>query len=434
MQSTELAPRLATEHAGGPTYPSHDDLLRRGIIRTDVRRVVAWLLTLAFLAAIYGIPLSQVYLEHRAGDDSPLLDLFRRRPSAANLHQLEKDIEQASYAKAFTQPRFQLLLTRFGRVGNKLAVVGRDGWLYYRPGVVHVGGPGFLNHDVQRSREKDMLDAGASAIHADPRPAIFAFQAVLAKRGIRLVLLPVPDKAALASEPLHARGAPASLPENQDFPQFLGELRQHDVAVFDARESLPPAVVPLYLVQDTHWTPTYMEHVASGLARYVSGLAALPAPAAPFLFHAAAQPMTRVGDIVDMPKLPDDQSYFQPQAVTVHQVQDADGNAWDSDPKADVLLLGDSFSNIFSLEGMGWGAAAGLGPQLSLALRRPIDVIAQNDSGAFATRIALARELSAGEDRLQGKRVVIWEFASRELSVGDWKPMDWSAPAPKELE
>jgi SGNH hydrolase-like domain, acetyltransferase AlgX len=434
MQSTELAPRLATEHAGGPTDPSHDDLLRRGIIRTDVRRVVAWLLTLAFLAAIYGIPLSQVYLEHRAGDDSPLLDLFRRKPSAANLHQLEKDIEQASYAKAFTQPRFQLLLTRFGRVGNKLAVVGRDGWLYYRPGVVHVGGPGFLNHDVQRSREKDVLDAGESAVHADPRPAIFAFQTALAKRGIRLVLLPLPDKAAMASEPLHARGAPASLPENQDFPQFLGELRQHDVAVFDARESLPPAVVPLYLVQDTHWTPTYMEHVASGLARYVSGLAALPAPAAPFLFHAAAQPMTRVGDIVDMLKLPDDQSYFQPQAVTVHQVQDADGNAWDSDPKADVLLLGDSFSNIFSLEGMGWGAAAGLGPQLSLALRRPIDVIAQNDSGAFATRIALARELSAGEDRLQGKRVVIWEFASRELSVGDWKPMDWSAPAPKELE
>jgi alginate O-acetyltransferase complex protein AlgJ len=61
-------------------------------------------------------------------------------------------------------------------------------------------------------------------------------------------------------------------------------------------------------------------------------------------------------------------------------------------------------------------------------------VIAQNDSGAFATRQALARELSAGEDRLQGKRVVIWEFASRELSVGDWKPIDWSAPAQKEPE
>ena len=29
------------------------------------------------------------------------------------------------------------------------------------------------------------------------------------------------------------------------------------------------------------------------------------------------------------------------------------------------------------------------------------------------------------EDRLHGKRVVIWEFASRELSVGDWKNVAW---------
>jgi alginate O-acetyltransferase complex protein AlgJ len=67
---------------------------------------------------------------------------------------------------------------------------------------------------------------------------------------------------------------------------------------------------------------------------------------------------------------------------------------------------------------------------LALALGRPLDVIAQNDSGAFATRQALARELNAGQDRLAGKRVVIWEFASRELSVGDWIPLDFPAPKP----
>jgi alginate O-acetyltransferase complex protein AlgJ len=97
-----------------------------------------------------------------------------------------------------------------------------------------------------------------------------------------------------------------------------------------------------------------------------------------------------------------------------------------------VLLLGDSFTNIFSMEGMGWGAAAGLGPQLALALGRPLDVIAQNDSGAFATRQALSRELEAGQDRLAGKRVVIWEFASRELAVGDWKPISFAKPAAAE--
>jgi alginate O-acetyltransferase complex protein AlgJ len=75
---------------------------------------------------------------------------------------------------------------------------------------------------------------------------------------------------------------------------------------------------------------------------------------------------------------------------------------------------------------MGWGTAAGLAPHLALALGRPVDVIAQNDSGAFATRQALARELASGADRLAGKRVVVWELASRELLVGDWKEIAWA--------
>jgi alginate O-acetyltransferase complex protein AlgJ len=143
------------------------------------------------------------------------------------------------------------------------------------------------------------------------------------------------------------------------------------------------------------------------------------------------QRVERVGDSVDMLKLPEEQRLFTPQSVLIHQVQDASGAAWEPSATADVLLLGDSFTNIFSLEGMGWGAAAGLGPHLSLALGRPVDVIAQNDSGAFATRQALSRQLAAGEDRLAGKRVVIWEFASRELSVGDWKPMSFPTPPAK---
>jgi len=433
MTSSSLAPVLAAERHGGPTDPSHDEQLRRGIIPTDVRRSVAWLLVTLFVAAIYIVPLSQAYLEHREDEDSPLLDLFHRKPTVENLRQFEKDIEQASYPKSFVQPRLQLLLTRFGRVGNKLALVGRDGWLYYRPGVMHVAGPGFLDPDVRRSREKDALDSGDSPITADPRPAILAFHRALAKRGIRLVLLPMPDKAALAPEPLLSPGRHAAHAQNRDFAQFLDELRGHGVAVFDAREGLTAdSPVPVFLSQDTHWTPAFMERVASGLAKYVATLSPLPAPENRAALHAVAQPVSRVGDIVDMLKLPDTQTWFQAQSVLTHQVRDASDTPWESDPNADVLLLGDSFSNIFSLEGMGWGAASGLGPQLSLALERPIDVIAQNDSGAFATRQALARELAAGEDRLHGKQVVIWEFASRELSVGDWKQIDWDHPSKAE--
>lgn len=430
MQTSPLAPS-SLPYTGGPTDPSHDELLRRGVIATDIHRAVAWLLTVLFCTSIAGLPLAQAFLEHRAEEESPLLDLFRRKPTAANLHQFEKDLEGASYAKSFVQPRMQELLTRFGRVGNKRALIGRDGWLYYAPGVQHVGGPGFLESAVQRSREKDVLDAGEEPIVADPVPAILAFRAALAQRGIRLLLLPMPDKSALVSAPLHGRG-PSVPSQNPDFPRFLQVLRSHGVAVFDAWSvAAAHRDGPPFLRQDTHWTPAFMESVARALAGYVSGLDVLSAAATPSAFHAVETPIARVGDIVDMLKLPDAQTLFQPQSLVVHQVRDAQDNPWEPDAGAEVLLLGDSFSNIYSLEGMGWGLAAGLAPQLSLALGRPVDAILQNDSGAFATRQTLARELAAGEDRLHGKRVLIWEFASRELSVGDWKTIAWNLAEPE---
>jgi hypothetical protein len=424
MQSSLPADNLVATTADAATDPALDHELRRGVLHTEVARPVAWALVGSFLLAIVALPLGQLYLEQSAEEESPLLDLLRREPTAENLRQVEHDLEEASYAKAFVQPRLQLLLTQLGRVGNRRAVVGRDGWLYYTPGVLHVAGPGFLNPDVQRQRELGERAADEAPIHADPRPAILDFNAALARRGIRLVLMPVPDKAAVEAASLHARGRPSRLPDNPDLERFLAELRAGGVAVFDARELLPGAEQgPAFLVQDTHWTPAWMEHVARALGAFVSELGVLGAAPEPAL-HADEQSAERVGDLVDMLKLPEEQAVFQPQAVRIHPVLDAQGNPWEPDPNAEILLLGDSFTNVFSLEGMGWGAAAGLGPQLALALQRPLDVIAQNDSGAYVTRRALARELAAGNDRLAGKRVVIWEFAARELSAGDWQRIE----------
>lgn len=430
MQSSAIAD-IATGQ-GGPTDPAHDAKLRRGIIDTSVSPAVAATMTVAFLLALYAVPIAQAVMEKARGEDVTVLELFRHVPDEARLRQFEKDLEQASYAKDFVQPRVQLLLTRFGRVGNKRAVVGRAGWLYYKPGITYVSGPSFLDAGVIRARQKDALDSGDGPIHPDPRPAIFAFSEMLARRGIRLVLFPVPDKAAMQPAMLHGRGprTPAEgrepVARNLAWPAFVRELEEHGVAVFDPA---PPDLSPTderFLVQDTHWTPAWMEQVALALARFVQALAPLPRASAPYAFHAEEETVHRVGDLVDMMKLPETQTLFLPEAATLHPVKDPSGADWEPDPAADVLLLGDSFTNVFSLEPMGWGTAAGLAPRLSLALGRPLDVIAQNDAGAYATRQLLARELAAGEDRLAPKRVVIWEFASRELGVGDWRPVDWS--------
>jgi len=107
--------------------------------------------------------------------------------------------------------------------------------------------------------------------------------------------------------------------------------------------------------------------------------------------------------------------------VRLRQILTARGEYWRPDETADVLVLGDSFSNIYSLDTMGWGESAGLIEQLSFELQRPLDCLVINDNGAYATRALLARELARGRDRLAGKRLVIWQFAMRELSAGDWK-------------
>jgi hypothetical protein len=423
----------------GPTDPSHDARLRRGILDTDVQRSLAWLLVGAFLLVIYVVPLSQALLERIADEDSSLAPLFTRAPNKQNLRQFEHDLEEASLLKAFVQPRVQLWLSRFGREGNKRALVGLQGFLYYTPGLTHVSGPSFLDTDAIASRERAAREGDPpTALRADPRPAIFALQRMLAQRGIVLVLFPVPDKIMLQPLQLHGRaaGSPTfAVPRNRGWTRFARELASHGVVLFDPT---PPQLgrgePARFLIQDTHWTPQWMAQVARALAGVVQRSARLPAAAPASRLHAVAQRVERVGDLVDMLKLPDDQHWFRPQSVTIEQVQDASGALWESDPAGDVLLLGDSFTNVFSMDTMGWGESAGLAAQLALALGRGVDVIAQNDSGAYATRLALARELAAGDDRLAGKRVVIWEFAARELSVGDWRAIAWSTGNNSEVE
>ncbi len=175
---------------------------------------------------------------------------------------------------------------------------------------------------------------------------------------------------------------------------------------------------PPYLKTDTHWTPEGMELAAKALSEFARKTVSL-SPATD-RFTAAAKEVTNLGDVAMMLKFPDKWKVFAPETATVRQV--LDGNQpWQPDPKAEILLLGDSFTNIFSLAPMGWGEGAGLAEHLSLALGLPVDAITRNDAGSFATREMLAKELQRGNDRLAGKKLVIWEFASRELASGDWK-------------
>lgn len=411
--------------------------LKRGIIRTDVSPPVARAMVIAFLALIAAVPLGQVVYELVRRDRVQALDVFTHWPTRAANRQYEEDLAKSSAFRTAVQPWLQYALTRWGGFGNVKATVGRDGWLFYTPGVDAVAGPGFLDADVLYLRRKKALDEGdAEPLFPDPRPAVLQFQRDLAARGIRLVLLPVADKATLQPWQLTGRldpAQPVSVPHNPDVRRFARQMRAAGVGVsYPFPGLVGPWEEPRYLAQDTHWTPAFMDLIARGLAANIRDSGILPTGVPKRSFTVERKQVARVGDLVDMLQLPVGHALFRPQTVSVEQVLAPDGGLWQPSRAADVLLLGDSFTNIYSAPEMGWGESAGFAEHLSLHLGSDVDVIAVNDNGASSTRQALARDLARGKDRLAGKKLVVWEFAARELSVGNWKPVELKlgAPAP----
>ncbi len=446
---------------------TREEVARLEIGQTEIQPALAWTMVAMFLATLIAVPTIQVvgdlHRETAREADSPVPGCLRivhalpaawktfgqsdgdvaKRVFAANayllknINEYEDQLEGESWLARQILAPTQSFLSGWGGAGNEKAYVGRDGWLFYRPGVDYITGPGFLDPDFLAKRAA-LGNEYFRAPKPDPRPAILGFHQHLAERGIRLVLMPTPVKPMLEAEHFTSRYADQNtVLQNVSFEQFRNELQNKGVLVFDPAPALlkhkHKTGHPQFLETDTHWTPAAMEFVAEQLAAFLKKhVEFAPHPAAGY--RKRSLKVSNLGDIAVMMKLPPDQTLYPRQSVEIHQIQEPDGTLWEPDPSADVLLLGDSFTNVFSLAGLNWGEAAGLAEQLSYLLQRPVDRIAQNDAGASATRQALALELARGQDRLAGKRVVVWQFAIRELAVGDWRPIPLRRPQPSPPE
>ena len=368
----------------------------------------------------------------RSAEGGPAERLFAANGETLRaIHAFEDSLEESSVVGAWVRPRVQTVLTRAFGAGNEQVYCGRPGWLFYRPAVDHLTGAGFLDrHELARRAA-----AGSEwqdPPQPDPRPAILEFRIQLADRGIELLLVPVPVKASIHPEQL-ARKIPISDHpiHNPSFSAFLAGLEGKGVRVFDPTPLLLEAKVDdgkaLYLRTDTHWTPRAMDRVAGGLAQEVRRIIALPRMgAAPYVEDET--PVSHTGDLVEMLELP---ALYPPQTTDIGAVHESTGSAWQSTPSAGVLLLGDSFANIYARKELGWGTDAGLAQRLSYHLQRPVDALVRNDDGAFATRLALSQQISADPGRLASTKILVWEFTARELSFGDWRsvPMETAVPS-----
>lgn len=433
--------------------PGREEQAKQEIGITRISKKTAFFFSLAFIILILFIPITQTIIEithYFLGTRNTLLpscltifidaarevkDFFTQKDPIikkairandrflTDIIEYEETIEENTFTRELLVPPFQYFLTGICKIGNEKAVVGKGGWLFYEPGIRYVVEPTFLAGETI-NRQASKANQLIKTVKPDPVQAIVQFNEFLKKRGITLVLLPAPVKPMFYADKLTSRIKDHVFLQNLSYEQFKQQVVHHGIKLLDIADEMNKTrdhfKGPLFLKTDSHWTPEIMEYAASYTAHYIRENIGFSND---FELSTVIQSetVTNIGDIARMLSLPENQSLIKKESAEIHKVLVSGTELWRPDKTAEILFLGDSFSNVFSLESMGWGESAGLAEHISHSLQMSLDCIIQNDNGSFATRQTLARELGRGRDRLNGKKAVVWQFALRELLAGDWK-------------
>ncbi|HET9318462.1 MAG TPA: hypothetical protein VFO27_01765 [Bryobacteraceae bacterium] len=346
-----------------------------------------------FLLIIYGVPLSQAGLEMYRGARPQAIDVFAAIPTKENLRAFEKDLERSSMYAQQVRPWMQYLTYLALRNPGEKAILGHDGWLFYKP-------------DVQYLVEQKPLST------EDPVTAILAFREELARRGIRLMVIPMPGKPSVYPEKLTRR-----IGFRSPTRDWIARLRAAGVEtpdLFEIFETKSPEA-PYYLRRDTHWSGDAARIAAQAVARRIRDLEWLSPGSTDYDVKPIG--VSRRGDIMRMMQAPQLEQQFPPEQVRCEQVVRRDtGELYHDDPQSPVLVLGDSFLRIYEKDEPG---AAGFIAHLARELRCPLTSIV-NDGGASTL---VRQELSRKPGLLSGKKLVIWEFVERDIRFGTegWK-------------
>lgn len=388
----------------------------------------------AMLCCMLAPALLQAAAEIRAtGGIETARELLRLAPIltdasfASSREAFEERLESRSlivrWARRLHAPLVDELLAR----GNAKVVFGRENWLFYRQAVDYVTGP-----PIASQRARRLLATPATG--GDPLTAIVDFHRQLRTAGVELLLVPVPVKPTLYPERLWPGADPHGLPTNRGFSAFVAALERAGVQVIDLAPALLRAKregLGLFLPRDTHWTPEAMALAARTVATKVEALPFWPtlaAAAEPFDHRQIA--FAGHGDLYGMLAYAAWGRRARPMRFVLEQVIATPRGQGPRDESSPVLLLGDSFTNVFSSGTLALGHSGGFGEQLAARLGLPLDVIAMPAGGANRSREALALR----PQPLRGKRLVIWQFTQRDLvfAAGGWAltPLAETAASP----
>ena len=360
-------------------------------------------LVLSFLVMLGTPAIVQSVIEWRRDGSVQAVSLFHTRPTSAHLRTYEEELEDASWLGRLLRPWVQYAqFTWLGDGGDK-ALLGREGWLFYKPGFRYLTErPAPATDDVDNT----------------PLAAITGFRAQLAARGIQLLVVLAPNKESVYPEMLSRRASRTEMLLSPETHSLLRDLAHAGVEVVNLceaygeikQDAAQAQTAPLYLRQDSHWSPAGVEVAARTVAQRILDLGWLSAGTT--VYERRPVPVARLGDLVRMLQVPLIESTTKPEEILCQQIVCRDTQQrYEDDPAAQVLGLGDSFLRIYEQDEPG---AAGFIAHLARELRQPL-ASAVNDGGASTwVRQGLYRRPTL----LQHKRVVVWEFVDRDIRFG----------------
>lgn len=418
-----------------PAMPDREREAQEEVARTDARPtatvllVAAFLLLLPLVAAVERFaPHPKVWAVHEFRPQWPTAESLGSSYRSGGWRglnaELRRGIDQANtwFERACSLGRWmrpaaqEFMLDRF-HYGNGVVRAGDDDWLFWEKELSALAAPSFLDPDtIARARHQ--------LPETDPATAIVSFGEQLRRRGVALVVVPIPGKSGIETGHLAGAGAARRTPiQNASVPELERRFQQAGLELFDPAALLAErarTLGPQYLKGDSHWRPEAMEAVAAELARRLRDPHDLPP-----LYRAGptTSPESRVGghDLIGLLGFPSRGSGPAYERVEIHQVVLGAGEPLDTEgPEGGVLLLGDSYAEIYSNNFELYGAGAGLPEHLALHLRRPIARLTVDAGGDFNPMEALARKMAGDSHFLDPFKVVVFEFAARELVIGKW--------------
>ena len=283
-------------------------------------------------------------------------------------------------------------------------------WLFLARELEHVGQGEFW------------LKAGKGGL-PDPAPVIAQYSKDLKAKGIELLLVPVPAKAAMMPEKFR-KGASRKDDGVYASAPFYAQLRAAGVNVLDLEPLFEKRIADgekLYCEQDTHWSPLACELVAAEIHSLYKDQPWAAPNAAQAIVRSGKSTLSIKGDLVE-DRLA---GMANEKLEMVKAGKDAGGGKIEPVPASDdspVILLGDSHTLVFSEGGEMHCTGAGLPDHLQQQFGFPLSLIAVKASGADAARVRMVRDFARKKPGyLNGKKLLIWCFTAREFTLGKWR-------------